>query len=100
LLRSMWRKNDVGSVELRPSEASVREIGPSDFSSNTIYSPLLGSLLTRVMFLREPNHVELQVGVADRERLLDLLDQRGWGVKRYTRTIWPWQASRRPEKER
>jgi hypothetical protein len=100
LLRSMWRKNDVRSVELRPSEASVREIGPSDFSSNTIYSPILGSLLARVAFLREPNHVELQIGVADRERLLDLLDRRGWSVKRYTKTIWPWQASQSSEQER
>lgn len=93
LLRSMWRLNEVRSVEVRPSEATVREIGPSDFRGNTIYSPFFGSLLASVVFLREPDYVELQVGVRERERLLDLLGERGWSVSRYTKTVWPWQAS-------
>jgi hypothetical protein len=98
-VRWLW-SGKIGSAELRPSYCKVREVGPSDFGSSTIYAPLLGSLLARVAFLHDDGkHLYLQIGVKGREQLLDILVAEGWSVERYTKTIWPWQkahAQQRP----
>jgi len=89
--RSLWRGSDIAAVELRSSYVRVEEIGPSSLGGNAIYAPFLASWLTRVVFIRDPDHVELQIGVKNRERFLRLLGERGWAVTPYTKTIWPWQ---------
>jgi hypothetical protein len=97
--RSLWRGTDVAAVEVRPSYTRVEEIGPSSFGGNTIYAPILGGLLARVVFVRDPDYVELQIGVKDRQRFLDVLRDQGWTVKPYTKTIWPWQSPGRASRK-
>jgi len=67
-------------ARFEPEDALVEESGPSQRTE--LAAPLTALLIRLVVRERSTGATLLAVGVRDRHRLLDLLEERGWEVRR------------------
>jgi hypothetical protein len=76
-----------------PNATVVEECGLSHWTELTRPSNVL--FLRLLLRDRATGTPVLAVGVRRRDRLLDLLEGRGWEVRRYAKTVWPWTSRER-----